>query len=64
MDYMDNFIGLEQGLEQGLELGLEDISYTRIDDYWDEDNEDDVKRRYEAMVKMQEEGLPRINLDY
>jgi len=56
MDYMDNFIGLEQGLEY--------ISYTRIDDDWDEDNEEDVKRRYEAMVKMKKEGLPCINLNY
>jgi hypothetical protein len=60
MDYMDNFIGLEQGLK----LGREDISFTRIDDYWDEDNEEDVKTRYEAMVKIKEEGLPRISLDY
>jgi hypothetical protein len=55
MDYMGNYIGLEQGL---------DIVYSRIDDDWDEENEEDVKRRYEAMVKIKEEGLPRINLDY
>jgi hypothetical protein len=58
MDYMDNFCGLEHGLEHGL-----DISYTRIDDNWDEENEEDVKNRYEAMIKMKDEGLPRINLD-
>jgi hypothetical protein len=54
MDYMDNSYGLEHGL---------DTSYTRIDDNWDEENEEDVKKRYEAMIKMKEEGLPRIYLD-
>jgi hypothetical protein len=56
MDYMDNSYNLEHGLE--------DISYDRIDDDWDEENEEYVKRRYEAMIKMREEGLPRINLDH
>jgi hypothetical protein len=56
MDYMDN--------SHNLEHGLEDIWYTRIDDDWDEESEEDVKRRYEAMIKIKEEGLPRINLHY
>lgn len=37
--------------------------YSRIDDDWDEENEEHVKERYEAMMKIKE-GLPRINLDY
>jgi hypothetical protein len=53
MDYMDNSYNLEHGLK--------DISYNRIDDDWDEENEEYVKRRYEAMINMREEGLPRIN---
>jgi hypothetical protein len=56
MDYIDNSYNLEHGLEG--------ISYTRIDDDWDEESEEDVKGRYDAMIKMKEEGLPRINLDY
>lgn len=36
--------------------------YKRIDDYWDEDNEEDVADRWEAMMRIGE-GLPRIELE-
>lgn len=35
--------------------------YKRIDDYWDENNEEDVADRWEAMMRFRE-GLPRIQL--
>lgn len=37
--------------------------YQRIDYDWDGNDEEDVKERYEAMMKMRE-GLPRIDLNY
>jgi hypothetical protein len=53
-DYRDNYIGIDMG---------EVPVYTRIDDDWDEENEDHVQKRYEAMIKIRE-GLPRIDLNY
>jgi hypothetical protein len=43
-------------------LGLE-IVYTRIDNNWDGENEEDVKKRYNAIIKIKEESLPRIKLN-
>jgi hypothetical protein len=37
--------------------------YQRIDDYWDEDDEEDIETRYNAMMKMKD-PLPRIDLNY
>jgi hypothetical protein len=54
MDYIDNSWIMEHGL---------DIAYTRIDNNWDKENEEDVKKRYDAIMKIKEEGLPRIKLD-
>jgi hypothetical protein len=53
-DYSNNYIGIEIG---------EEPVYTRIDDDWDEENEDHVKERYQAMMKIRE-GLPRIDLNF
>lgn len=36
-------------------------NYTRIDDCWDEEDEEDVKQRWEAMMGMKK-GLPRVEL--
>ena len=58
MDYCDNSCALDR------EHDLDDIWYTRNDYEWDEENEEDVRMRYEAMVKIKEEGLPRIDLKY
>ena len=37
--------------------------YKRIDDNWDEEDEEDVAERYKSMMKMQE-PLPQIDLNY
>lgn len=54
LDWMDNCMGIDPD---------EGPVYTRIDDFWDEENEEDVATRYNAMMKMKE-GLPRIDLNY
>jgi hypothetical protein len=54
-DYRDNYIGIDLG---------EPTVYTRIDDDWDEEDEEDVRKRHEAMMRIKREGLPRINLHY
>jgi hypothetical protein len=41
----------------------ESRDYQRIIDEWDEEDEEDVKQREEALMKMKE-PLPRIDLDY
>jgi hypothetical protein len=37
--------------------------YQRIVDYWNEEDEEEVEERYNAMMKMKE-PLPQIDLDY
>jgi hypothetical protein len=53
-DYSGNYIGIEID---------EEPVWSRIVDDWDEENEDHVKERSEAMMKIRE-GLPRIDLNY
>lgn len=43
--------------------GGEGEGYLRIEEFWDEEDEEDVQARYEAMMKMRE-PLPRIDLNY
>ncbi|OAL50072.1 hypothetical protein IQ07DRAFT_587751 [Pyrenochaeta sp. DS3sAY3a] len=43
--------------------GGEGGDYQRIDEYWDEEDEEYVQARYEEMMKMRE-PLPRIDLNY
>lgn len=43
--------------------GGESEGHARIDDDWDEDDEEQVAKRYNAMMKMKE-PLPRIDLNY
>lgn len=54
VDWMDNRMGIDPD---------DGPVYTRIDDFWDAEDEEDVKNRYEAMMKMKD-GLPRIDLNY
>ncbi|KAH7408773.1 hypothetical protein DE146DRAFT_647137 [Phaeosphaeria sp. MPI-PUGE-AT-0046c] len=54
LDWMDNYMGIDP--EEG-------PIYTRMDQFWDEEDEEDVATRYNAMMKMKE-GLPRVDLNY
>lgn len=54
LDWMDNYQGIDPD---------DGPVYTRIADFWDEKDEEDVKRRYDAMMKMKRDGLPRIDLN-
>ncbi|PVI03669.1 hypothetical protein DM02DRAFT_669703 [Periconia macrospinosa] len=50
-------------IDTGRSTGGETKDYMRIDNDWDEEDEEAVAERYSAMMKMQE-PLPRIDLNY